>query len=339
VPKALVCTSPFRFLALKYPLSLLLLCLQLGGVCLVTSLAHAETSLQAVNGVSFSCTATPQKNINGVPVASLVEVLVRSEAPKRMTMKFNVIIASDKGQSFTTGHNNGQVGKPIMPQDSYKVPYTPFGKAGPQDEFPKTCQIVDLQVCPYYPAKLAKPTSAGVPAYYDAFHQGVPAEGCRNAVNLPYVDLPLPHVQAGCTALVLGFSDGTNWWTQYGTFVRPFYVHGASTQEDAVAQANSQAQSAGFKVFNDANYHPYNVQCEAPHGVVVGLRKPHRTNNNPVTYEPLPPGVFDSAFMVTGLTKEATVQKALQQCGPDPSNSYEIHLKAGITSCDVLDSW
>ena len=192
MPKALVCSSPFRFLALKYPLPLLLLCLQLGGVCLVTSTAHAETSPQAVNGVTFECSALPHKNINDEIMASGVQLAANATAGQRMTMRFNVIITSDKGHSFTTGYKTGQVGRPIMPEDSYKLPYTPFSKVGPQDEFPKTCQIVDLQVCPYYPAKLAKPAAAGVPAYYDAFHQGEPAEGCRNSVNLPPVSLPIP---------------------------------------------------------------------------------------------------------------------------------------------------
>jgi hypothetical protein len=110
-----------------------------------------------------------------------------------MIMKFNVIITSDKGQVFTTGNENGRVGKPIMPYSSYKLEYTPFGKAGPQDEFPKTCQIVDLQVCPYSPASPAKATASGAAAYYDAFHEG-PIQGCRNAVTLAYVALPVPSV-------------------------------------------------------------------------------------------------------------------------------------------------
>ena len=322
--KAPFSISPFRFLALKYRQLLVLLAIPL-------VLSIQPLSAQIVNDVSFSCSTTPKQNINGVPVASLVEVLVKSEAPKRMTMKFNVVITGDKGHSFTTGG-----GKPIMPQDSYKLPYTPFGTAGPQEEFPKTCQIVDLQVCPYYPAKPAKPTPAGVRAYYDAFHQGEPAEGCRNPVNLPPVMLAVPN-NAGCTGAVYGHSDGTKWWTQYGYFVRPYVIHGAKTTDDAIAQATAAASADGFQVYSNENNHPFGVQCGSPHGAVAGLRK---TSESTGRWAPLPFGVWDSAVFITSSSKDDAVRQAMKECAPaDPTDIHDMHVKGGVTSCELLESW
>jgi hypothetical protein len=50
---------------------------QLLFICLLVLSLHLHAETQTVNDVEFTCSATPKQNINGVPVASLVEVLVK----------------------------------------------------------------------------------------------------------------------------------------------------------------------------------------------------------------------------------------------------------------------
>jgi len=221
-----------------------------------------------------------------------------------------------------------------MPQDSYTLPYTPFDKVGPQDEFPKSCQITDLQVCPYYPpASKAKPTPGTVPAYYDAFHQGVPAEGCRNAVNLPPVDLPIPSGPKSCMAVVRGWVNNSL-WNQYGDFKRGYWVHGVQKADDALAQATTLAQADGFRV-GDPNYPPI-VDCEHSHGAVVGLRKIGTAH---WVIEPF--GVWDFIGAAAGNSKKEAEQSAMISCNAmlTGASMIEMYVNHGITSCELLASW
>jgi hypothetical protein len=65
--KALVRISPFRFLALKYPLHLFLLGLLLGGVCLLTSTAKADgfDNTYYVSALAASTYASPDQASSG----------------------------------------------------------------------------------------------------------------------------------------------------------------------------------------------------------------------------------------------------------------------------------
>ena len=318
---------------MKCLLQLLVVCLLALNIPL-----HAET--QTLNGVSFSCTAASHKNINDEIMASDVEVKVtNAAASQRMTMKFNVVITSDQGHVFVSGYKDGKEGKPLSPKSSYNLPFEAmFGTVGTQHEFPKTCQITDLQVCPYYPpAGRAKAMAAnpGSAPYYDAFHEGVPAEGCRNAVNLPTVDLPIPDVgPKGCMAVIHGFSTTSPLWNQYGTFVRGYYAFGAATADEALQKAVNAGKADGFDTRFDENNHPDLQDCDHRHGAVVGLRKVATA-----TWQVMPIGIWDRTLARAGDSKASAEQEALRVCAPDPNNPNDYHIKYGVAACEVIASW
>jgi len=220
---------------------------------------------QTINGVTFSCGRQPQTNLAGVTVADDVNVSVTNGSGERIVMRYRVILMSIQGRKFDSGPLGKQLGSGAV--DPHQ--YSPSGKASTQDEFADTCQFIDVQVCPTkIPATWPKTPGS---AYYDPFRNG-PVDGCRKPQSLTPEKLPA-HVKLGCTALVIGYSHGTNWWTKYGEFIRPFYTHTATTKEEAVAASIAQASARGLIVYNDENHQPSQVQCDATHGAVTALRK------------------------------------------------------------------
>jgi hypothetical protein len=153
------------------------------------------------------------------------------------------------GRTFTSPEE----GKSLPIGDSYHVEHTVFSKVDFSDEFPKTCKFVEVQVCPAYPAKLAKPTAAGVPAYYKPFHDGEPAEGCRNAVNLDAVDLPVPDGPKGCMAVVHGRVYNKQLYDEYGYFKRGYWANGAKTQDEGYSKRQQKLKLMGFTLMMAVN--------------------------------------------------------------------------------------
>jgi hypothetical protein len=247
-----------------------------------------------------------------------------------MVMKYRFISTSTGGRTFTSPEE----GKSLPIGDSYHVEHTVFNKVDFSDEFPKTCKFVEVQVCPAYPAKLAKPTAAGVPAYYKPFHDGEPAEGCRNAVNLDAVDLPVPDGPKGCMAVVHGRVYNKQLYDEYGYFKRGYWANGAKTQDEAVQQATAKAQADGFHL--DDGSQPNLVDCDHPHGAMVGLRKvgTARWNIEPV-------GVWDDIQGAAGSSKKAAEQTALGKCNATLTRAsmISIYVNHGVTSCELIASW
>jgi hypothetical protein len=291
------------------------------------SLCQGEVLGDVVNGVSFKCEGAARTSIAGETMSPDVDSIVTNTSGVRMIMRYHFTVISDQNRTFDAGPG----GKQLAPGSVERHQYNPFDKVSPQDEFPAQCQFTKVQVCPAtIPASWPKTPGA---AYYDPFHDG-PALGCREPVDLAAVKLAIPK-KIGCTALVDGSSYGTNWWTQYGMFVRPFYTHTAASKEEAISKVTSQTTAEGFLLRNDSlDQNPKQVQCEAPHGAVVALRKP-----DPRTSQPMPEGVFDTAMMIVGPSKDDAIQKGLQSCNAYTTSPGNQYAKAGITACELLDSW
>jgi hypothetical protein len=118
-------------------------------LCLLVLSVRLQAESKTVNGVTFSCEAIPQANINGVPSASLLRATLTNVTNKTMVMKYRFISTSTGGRTFTSPEE----GKSLPIGDSYYVEHTVFNKVDFSDEFPKTCKFVEVQVCPAYPAK------------------------------------------------------------------------------------------------------------------------------------------------------------------------------------------
>jgi hypothetical protein len=313
----------FRFSPIKFTLLFVVFVALIAGK---VSLSQGQVLGDVVNGVSFQCKGTARTNIAGETMSPDVDSIVTNSSGARMIMRYHFTVTSDQDRTFDAGPG----GKQLSPGAVERHQYNPFDKVSPQDEFPAQCQFTKVQVCPAtIPANWPKTPGA---AYYDPFHDG-PALGCREPVDLQAVKLASKKV--GCTALVDGSSYGTNWWTQYGMFVRPFYTHTAASKEEAISKVTSQTMAQGFLVRNDnLDQNPKQVQCEAPHGAVIALRKP-----DPRTSQPMPEGVFDTATMIVGPSKNDAIQKGLQSCNGHTTSPGNEYAKAGITACEVLDSW
>jgi hypothetical protein len=156
-------------------------------------------------------------------------------------------------------------------------------------------------------------------------------------VDLQAKSLPVTK-KAGCAGIANGNSYGTNWWTQYGYFERPFLVHGAASLDEASSNAIALAQEAGFKVLNDANHKPFYGECGAPHGAVIGKRKPSEATGR---WAPLPLGVWDLFGLYTAKTTDEAISQGMAECKSwlDLDNPHSIYVKAGITECEVIDSF
>ncbi len=141
-----------------------------------------------VNGVSFRCTPIPRKNLAGVQVASQLHVVVTNEdGGKRMAIRYNLVSTSNKGNEFKPN----ELGRQLSQGQSETQDFEVFAKAGAQNEFPATCQFVNVQVCPATPpANWSK--KSGAP-YYRPFIDG-PVAGCREPRSLAVVQLPIPQL-------------------------------------------------------------------------------------------------------------------------------------------------
>jgi hypothetical protein len=298
--------------------------------CLLFLTLHSYADQQLVNGVVFECGSIANKNIQGVPTASDLSITVTNVgAGQRMIMRYRVIVTSNKGQTF----DSGPMGRQLSPEqtDSHRFPV--FGKVGEQDEFPERCQFYAVQVCPTaIPASWPKAPGS---AYYDPFRNGS-TSSCKTPLTLAAVSISVPEETGGCAGVTEGNSDGTKWAEQYGIFMRPFLIHGAATLGEASSKAIEQAQAAGFAVLNDRAHTPFYGECGAPHGAVVGRRKISVVDDHS-----LPFGFWYGFSFKTAQTKEEAISNAMTECnsqlGLTNPNSY--YVKAGITSCDLIDSF
>ena len=279
-----------------------------------------------VNGVAFTCGATPRKNLADVQVASDVDALVTNNAGVRMMMRYHFFVTSDQNRVFDAGPG----GKQLASGAAEHQQYAPFGKVSTQDEFPAKCQFTKVQACPTaIPADW--PKAPGGP-YYDPFRNG-PVTGCQNPVDLEPISLPVPSEPKSCMAVVRGWVNNSL-WNQYGDFKRGYWVHGLDKADDALAQATALAQADGFRV-GDPNNPPI-VDCDHSHGAVVGLRK---IGTAQWVVEPF--GVWDFIGAAAGNSKKGSEQSAMNSCNAmlTGATMIQMYVNHGITSCELLASW
>jgi hypothetical protein len=108
-------------------------------------LAQAETYRE----IDFSCKAIPQANLNGVTLASEVRTAVKNLSGEKLVARYHVVVTSTQGRVEELGQPaiRGNLGPHAIENNQF----TPFSKVSVQDEFPKTCQFTQIQVCPATP--------------------------------------------------------------------------------------------------------------------------------------------------------------------------------------------
>jgi len=180
-------------------------------------------------GVDFACNAIPQANLNGVTLASEVQTTATNVSGRKLVVRYHVVVTSNQQrvEEFTQGFGVGA----FTPGRVERHSLSPFEKASVQDEFPKTCEFTQIQVCPADPP-------AGFPTgqYFRPFIDGGAECKAIGNITIP-LGLPVAVSAPTCAAIVVQQAYNTTQGTHY------FYgwASGQPTVDAAVAEARRQA--------------------------------------------------------------------------------------------------
>ena len=289
----------------KYLVLLIVLC--------TSALLQAET----YHGIDFSCTVVPQSNLLGVTMASNVQTTATNVSHEKVFFRYSVTVTGSRGTVSVLGgglHADlGQGNFAPTAKDGHTFEAL-FSRVGVQDEFPKTCQFLNIQVCPATPP-------AGFPKgnYFRPFLDGKCSEIGKTRV-ITFADKVATSGSAGtgdCAAVLYG---DTGRASAYG------YGAGwnAATVEDATNTAHAQMDKKGI-VYGD----PHKYQgvvfegCGVPHGAVAGARDDQLPNDQDFVVLTL---VFGK-----GASQSEAESNAVASCRSMPNSRGK--------TCEVTDSW
>jgi hypothetical protein len=267
--------------------------------------AHAET----FHGINFSCTAIPQANLNDVTLASDVRTTATNISSERLVARYHVVITSsqERVEKYApTGGGN------FSPQAVETHTYTPFSKASVQDEFPKTCQFTQIQVCPRDP-----PSGFPKSTYYRPFIDG--GKECKAVGNLT-IALPAPAPRTTCTVITRAFVQTGD---PYGINAVYAIGHDATNLNIAVANAASQLQPPNY------NLRPVATGCGLAHGAIATSPK---LNCHSDRCDEVGPNMFDDYAAGLASSKEEAERTALNGCRSKGS-------LANQAQCKIVKSW
>jgi hypothetical protein len=276
-----------------------------------TVLLHAET--KTYGGIEFSCSAVPQANLNGVTLASEVQTSATNVSGNKVFTRYRIVVTSSQGRVEGLGQGVGRGNFAPGAVESHTL--TPFSKASVQDEFPKTCQFTQIQVCPATPP-------AGFPkgAYYRPFIDG--SKECKAVGNITFA-LPPPMPAATCTAV-----------TQTQTFTEGFGHHeiyavsrSQPTTDAALSDATAKLRGGNYLIQTLVS------GCGHTHGAIAASLKHNgcQGNNCPI----VAPGIYEEYGAALADTQDEAVGQALTACHNDDLYKRAPYLDA----CQPLDSW
>jgi hypothetical protein len=277
------------------------------------------------HGASFSCIAVPQANLNGVVMASEVRTSVKNISGEELVARYHIVVTSTQGRTEVRGPANIKGRLPVHGVENLSL--TPFEKASAQDEFPKTCQFTQIQVCPAKP-----PATFPKGTYYRPFIDG--GKECKAVGNIT-IALAEVSQKAGC-AFALFDSVHGEVQDRWGVSIGAAWSHGKSTLDEAKADAYAKLAAMGIqRVRNPPNatmdFEASRIlvsSCGDRHGAVAAVQKV--TSGGEVA----PPGVWEGIGAGTANDKQTAEQTALANCAKQGSGA----ISQG-QSCHVIDSW
>lgn len=257
-------------------------------------------------GISFACGAIPQANLLGVTMASNVQTTATNVSSEKVFFRYSVTVTGSRGTVRVFGSGQSLLGQGnFAPAAIDAHTYDSlFSNVGVQDEFPKTCQFSEIQVCPATPP-------AGFPKgnYYRPFLDG----NCKQLGQTGVVTFP---GSSHCAAVLLG---------DVGMASSEGFGAGwdATSVQDAIAAAKVKMDAQKI-TYNDPT--KYSSQlfagCNVDHGAIAGVRNPWGRPDVIVT---------ETFAFGQGSSTESASANALTSCKTQPNSS--------VGNCEVLLAW
>jgi hypothetical protein len=282
-----------------------LLCVALSSA----AFAHADN----FHGVSFSCSAVPQANLNDVTTASEVRTTAKNVSSETLVVRYHVVVTSSQGRVEDYDYTRAGFHGNFVPGSVEAHKSTPFSKASVQDEFPKTCRFTQIQVCP------AKPPVGFQGTYFRPFIDG--DKECKAVGNIT-IALATPKSSGGCTAI-------TKTWAMTPPYGH-HYVYGIGADAHNIDAAVTKASVSS----NDEEQTSVVMvkDCGPAHGAVAASLKLSCYNNG---CQVLADGIYEEMAAALAGTKESAEQQALTGCHQTdtykrvPANDH----------CQIIKSW